>query len=234
MRHITDMPAAIESMVIKKNLNIMREEAETALRVFYAYQTICNLLTDERYVRLVNKNVHFWRIFISSTQTKLFMALGRLYDNDIDTFSFQKFVRLCRDNIHEFEREYLETRKLEGRPTRPVWMDVYLDEAYYAVSEDIQKLAKLAQPYSKRFKGVYKDIRNRVFGHAVHTDAEVVSALLRDANLSEIEDVLTAIWSFYSQVWMLYEHGQEPSFTIRPYLYKDEVIDSVKVALQPP
>lgn len=227
------IPIAINQMVIKKNLKIMREEAETALRVFYAYQAISNLLTEEQYVRLVNKNVHFWRIFISSTQTKLFMALGRLYDNSGDAFSFHKFVKLCREAIHEFGRESLEERKMEGAQARPPWLDKYLDEAYYATVEDIQKLAKLTKPYNKKLKGVYQEIRDKVFGHAVHTDAEVVSALFRDTNFDEIEQVLTAIWSFYSQVWMLYENGHEPSFEIQPYPYGDEVIASVKAALVP-
>lgn len=227
------MPVTIDEMVVKSNLKIMREEAETALRVFYAYQAISNLLTEERYVRLVNNNVHFWRIFISSTQTKLFMALGRLYDNSGDAFSFHKFVKLCRETIYEFGREYLEARKMEGTQVRPSWLKKYLDEAYYATAEDIQKLAKLAKPYNKKLKGVYQEIRDKVFGHAVHTDAEVVSALFRDTNFDEIEQVLTAIWSFYSQVWMLYENGHEPSFKIQPYPYKDEVIDSIKAALLP-
>lgn len=221
----------IESMIIKKNLKIMREEVETALRVFYAYETISKLLTEEQYVHLVNQNGHFWRIFISSAQTKLFMALGRLYDDSGDAFSFHKFIKLCLENIHEFSKEYLEVRKTEGQETRPSYLDKYLNDAYYATETDIRDLAFLAKPYNKRLKGFYQEIRNKVFGHAIHTDKDVVSALFRDANFAEIEAVLTTFWFIYNQIWLLYENGHQPSFTIEPYQYKDEVIVSVSKAL---
>lgn len=139
---------SIESMVIRKNLIILRTETETALRTFYAYEQVSKLLTEERYVRLINQNGHFWRIFISSVQTKLFMSLGRLYDNSGDAFSLNKFIKACLENIHEFDRDHLESRKLDGQQSRPRWLNKYLNEAHYASAQDIQRLAKLAKPYN--------------------------------------------------------------------------------------
>ena len=221
----------IDSMIIRKNLKILRDEVETALRVFYAYEQISKLLAEERYVYLINKNGHFWRIFISSVHTKLFMALGRLYDDSGGAFSFHQFIKLCRDNISEFARDYLETRKLDGHHTRPSYLDEYLEKAYYASPADIQKLAQLAKPFNKRLRGVYREIRNKVIAHAIHTDTNVASALFQDTNFNEIETVLTVMWSIYNQIWMLYENGHQPSFSIEPYQHKDEVVDSVEHVL---
>lgn len=55
-------------MVMKEYLKLCREEVETALRVFYAYETIQKLMSEQRYVDLVNKNVYFWKIHLSALQ----------------------------------------------------------------------------------------------------------------------------------------------------------------------
>jgi len=219
-------------MVIRENLKLCREEVETALRVFYAYETMHRLMSEQRYVDLVNKNIYFWKIHLSALQTKLFIALGRLYDDSGDAFSFQRFIKFCRDNILEFGKDGLEIRKIDGAATRPPWLDGYLAEAYYATTQDIDRLAKLAQPYNKKLKGVYQDIRSKVFAHAVHTFSETIASLFQNTNFSEIEDVLTALWSIYTQIWMLYENGHQPSFTIEGYPHKDEVVNSVKSVLE--
>lgn len=221
-------------MVIKKNLKLCRKEVENALQVFYAYETMHKLMSEQRYVDLINKNICFWKIHLSALQTNLFIALGRLYDDSGDAFSFQRFIKMCRDNIKEFGKDGLEIRKIDGAPTKPPWLDGYLEEAYYATTEDIDRLAKLAKPYNKKLKGVYQDIRSKVVAHAVHTDSETIASLLQCTNFGEIEEVLTALWSIYTQIWLLYDNGHQPSFTIEGYLYsyKDAVVNSTKSVLE--
>jgi hypothetical protein len=218
-------------MSLKVHIESLRREVETTIRVFYAYESMAKLLSEQQYVDLVNNNVYFWKIFLSSIQTKLFIALGRLYDDSNDAFSFRNFMKICRENIKEFGQDYLEKRKLNGSSTRPEWLDDYLKDAYFAVTGDIDALAKLARPFNKKMKGLYKEIRSKVFAHAIHTDAIVISNLLEDTNLHEIESALTALWSIYSQVWQMFENGRKPTLEIEPYPYKDEVTNCVKFAV---
>lgn len=218
-------------MKLKTDLDRLRSEIETAVRVFYAYEAFNKLLIEQRHVDLINTNVYFWKIFLSSIQTKLFIALGRLYDDSNDAFSFHRFINNCRVNINEFGRDYLEKRKMDGVSDRPEWLDDYLNDAYFAEIKDIEALAKLARPFTKRMKGLYKEIRSKVFAHAIHTDAEVISNLFEDTDLEEIESALLALWSIYSQVWQLYNNGRKPTLELEAYPYKAEVIDCVKMAI---
>ncbi len=218
-------------MTVGAHLETFREEVETAIRVFYAYEAMFKLLSEQQHVDLVNNNIYFWKIFLSSVQTKLFIALGRLYDDSNGTFSFQTFIRICRGNIEEFGHESFEKRRLIDYATRPDWLDGYLQGAYFARVEDIDTLARLARPFNKRMKGLYKEIRNRVFAHAIHTDKIAISNLFEGTNFKEIEDALTTLWSIYSQVWQLYHNARQPTLEIESYPYKAEVYDSVKTAV---
>lgn len=220
-----------EKMNLDAYIDRLRQEVETAIRVFYAYEAMSKLLSEQQYVDLVNKNVYFWKIFLSSVQTKLFIALGRLYDDSNDAFSFHRFVNACKENIEDFGYESLEKRKLNGSSTRPEWLDDYLRDAYFAKIKDIDALSRLARPFNKKMKGLYKEIRSKVFAHAIHTDAVDISNLFGGIKFEEIDGALTALWSIYSQVWQLYHNGRQPTLKIEPYLYKDEVVNAIRTAV---
>lgn len=212
-------------------INRLRHEVETAIRVFYAYARVNQLLSEQQYVNLINKNVHFWRIFLSSTQTKLFIALGRLYDDSNDAFSFHSFMKTCRENITEFDRDNYEKRILKDYTERPAWLDDRLRDSYFAEVEDMNKLSKLAKPYNKIMKGLYKEIRSKVFAHAIHTDNTVIANLFEGINLEDIENALKTLWSIYNQIWHMYYNGRKPSFEIEEYHYKDEVDNCINLAV---
>ncbi len=217
------------------NLNILinrlRHEVETAIRVYYAYVKVNQLLSEQKHVDLINKNVHFWKIFLSSTQTKLFIALGRLYDDSNDSFSFHSFMKTCRDNIKEFSRDNFEKRTQNEYSERPEWLDERLRTAYFAETGDLDKLAKLAKPYNNKMKGLYKEIRSKIFAHAIHTDETVIANLFQETNLEEIENALKTLWSVYGQIWQMYHNGQKPTYNIEEYHYKDEVNDCIQLAV---
>jgi hypothetical protein len=210
------------------------KEVETALRVFYAYKSANELLSQG--TNLFYKNPHFWMIFVGSVQRTLFISLGRLYDPGNDAFTFRKFIKGCKDNIKEFGRNYVEKRKIEslrrqGELGRPEWLDGFLNNACYAELEDIDRLATLARPYNRRMKGLYLQIRNKVFAHAILQD-EAALDMLADATFTEIENALTALWSIYDQVWkMAYNGKRNLTFEIRPYPYKQQVHEAVKMAV---
>jgi hypothetical protein len=218
-------------MILGTHIEAFREEVETAIRVFYAYEAMSKLLSEQLYVNLVNHNVYFWKIFLSSVQTKLFIALGRLYDDSNDAFSFQSFIKTCRENIEEFGRESFEKRRLSDYTTRPDWLDNYLSDAYFAKVEDIDALARMARPFNKKMKGLYKEIRSKVFAHAIHTDQIVISNLFEGTNFEEIDSDLTALWSIYSQARQLYHNAHQPTLKIEAYPYKDEVDECVRIAV---
>jgi hypothetical protein len=218
-------------MIIGTRLETFRGEVETAIRVFYAYEAMSKLLSEQKYVNLANNNADFWIIFLSSAQTKLFIALGRLYDDSNDAFSFRSFIKICRENIEEFGRQSFEKRRLSDYVNRPDWLDGYLSDAYFGKVEDIDGLARLARPFNKKMKGLYKEIRSKVFAHAIHTDKVVISNLFEGTNFEEIDDALKALWSIYSQIWQLYNNARQPTFKIESYPYRDDVVNCIRTAL---
>jgi hypothetical protein len=208
-------------------LHTLRSEAESTIRTFYALRQFKYLLTSQENVNRINENVYFWIILESSLLTKVFIGIRRLFESKSDTFNFQRALNMIKSNIVDFQPAALELRKLEGISGRPGWLDEYVASVYTPQEADFNALAKLVRLSSKRMKGVYTDAASKIFAHAVHTETTVINNLLENTNLDEIESALNAIWHFYEQVWQMYENGREPSLTISPYPYKEEVQQSV-------
>jgi YgiT-type zinc finger domain-containing protein len=225
-------------MNVREAIDRFRSEIETAIRTFYAYDAYLKLLSEKKYVNLINKNVHFWRIFGHSVHAEMFIAIGRLYDEGKDAFSFQKFIQLCRDNIDEFGVASFEKRRLdESGGNRPDYLDKYLREAYSVRIEDIDTIAALAKPCTKRMKEIYKQIRHKLIAHPIlHElyDSIEVSDLYKTTNMDEIETALLVLWTVYEQISQMYLNCRKPELEIKPYPYKDEIYGGIKLAVCEP
>lgn len=212
---------------MRDHLNTLRNEAESSLRVLYALRQFRTLLSDQKSVNELNKNVHFWQIFESALVTKLFISLRRLYDSSGDTFTVQSFIKDCIVHVDQFSSATLRKRKMEESASAHEWIDGYMKDVHEPTAEDFRSLAKLVKDNSKRMKGLYTDIASKVCAHAIHTDTEEIFKLSQGANFDEIESALTSIWHVYQQVWQMYENGRAPDLNIGKYPYIDEVVDSV-------
>lgn len=212
---------------IRDHLNTLRNETESSLRALYALRQFRILLSDQKSVNELNKNVHFWQIFDSALATKLFISLRRLYDSNGDTFTVQSFIKDCIDHVDQFSSAALRKRKMEGSANAHEWIDGFMKDVHEPTAEDFKKLARLFNVNSKRMKGLYTDIASKVYAHAIHTDTEEIFKLSHGANFDEIESALTSIWHVYQQVWQMYENGRVPDLNIGKYQYIDEVVDSV-------
>ncbi|MDS4028456.1 MAG: hypothetical protein RKO66_00035 [Candidatus Contendobacter sp.] len=215
---------------MRDRLKTLRNETESSLRVLYALRQFRMLLTEQKSVDELNKNIHFWKIFESALTTKLFIGLRRLYDSSGDTFTVQSFIKDCIDHVDQFSSVALRKRRMEESENAQEWIDGFMKNVHEPTVEDFKNLARLVKDKSKRMKGLYADIASKVYAHAIHTDTDEIFKLSQGANFDEIESALTSIWHVYQQVWQMYENGRAPEMSIGKYPYIEEVVDSINRA----
>lgn len=212
---------------MRYHIDNLRKEAETTLRVLYALMQFRHSITCKECVDQINKNADFWLIYESSIRTNLFIGIRRLYENKADTFNFQKFIERCENNIEEFSKKSIRKRKINGNDNAHEWIDEYMESVYEATLEDFRSLSRFVRDNSKKMKGMYTNVASTIFAHAVHIDRPEIYDMMKDLELEEIETALNSIWHAYEQIWQMYENGRKPSIQIRPYPYKQEVVNSV-------
>lgn len=212
---------------MREELNNLRKETETTLRVLYALKQFRMLLTDQNSVNKINENIDFWLIFETSLRTNLFIGIRRLYEVRNETFNFQKFIEQCLEKISQFNKENLKERKSKDIPKEAAWLIKYMKDAYEPTKSDFIELSRIVRENSKKMKGIYTNAASKIYAHAIHIDHATISQITESLCFDEIENALLSIWHCYEQVWQMYENGKKPSFKIGKYPYKKEVYESV-------
>jgi hypothetical protein len=152
-------PAITES-TYWSNVQLLASEIEEAIVIFHTAEEINRLaLRDSTIYRVLNEEPLFWQAYRSTSQTALFMALGRIFDSAPESHSIHKVVSTTMDNIQFFSRPALKARRtIAGQ--EPDWLGTFVAAAWEPVSAaDLRFLKRALQPHSRLFESVYRPIR---------------------------------------------------------------------------
>ena len=212
---------------MREQLNNLRKETETTLRVLYALKQFRLFLTKREYVDKLNKNPDFWMIFETSLRTNLFLGIRRLYEGKSESFNFQNFILHCIKNIDKFSKKSLRTRRISGSNNAHEWIDDFMASVYESKESDFRKLAKIVRINSKKMKGIYTDAASKIYAHAIHMDQASIANITEQLSFDDMELALSYVWHVREQIWQMYENGIEPQFDIGKYPYEHEVIEAI-------
>ena len=125
---------------MREQIDNLRKETETTLRVLYALKQFRLFITKQEDVEKLNENADFWLIYESSLRTNLFVGIRRLYEGKYDTFNFHTFMFHCIKNVDLFSKESLRERKMAASANADEWIDDYMKDVYEPTEEDFKKL----------------------------------------------------------------------------------------------
>ncbi|ELB2090495.1 hypothetical protein QNZ96_004506 [Vibrio parahaemolyticus] len=171
---------------------------------------------DKQILAVLNKTPSSWNIFLHSLQTTTFISLGRIFDPNGNSFSIHRLARYCSKNINEFDRTNLKSRKMDGYLEEPVWLEEYLNGAYYPNQGDIKRLREEISNHRIIYETKYKPIRNKVMAHKDFSKIGKNEELFGKTNITELEGII----SFCNQVKLgiqeQYWNGRKITFTNDP------------------
>lgn len=208
-------------------------EIEEPLRFFYSQQAYGDCLRASKGIEQVNKNVHFWKVFSVSVQRSLFISLGRLFDGVEGARSFPKFQGYCMQNVSEFQKTAIESRRIISNGGRkPDYLDSFLEGCCEVTNDKLGKMFSPVSSVNENARNIYQRIRSKTFAHAIWTKEEEYSELFGLANNNEIERILLTLWAVHQNLWQLYYNGRYPEkeYLILNYKYKEELYDAIKKA----
>jgi len=204
----------------------LRREIETALRVFYTLNKFVLMRSDPSAVSKLNSNPDFWLMYQYSLTMNLFIYLRRLYEGCGGAFNFQKFIKNCIDNIDEFSAQSLRQRRIsEGQSVSDV--DKFIKSAYHPTEDDFRELSKNVRlAKMSKMKKIATRLASKAFAHAVYDD-KAIANLTNQLSYDDIEEALLSIWNCHRQVRQMYDNGRKPDFRADEYPYKKEIYDGV-------
>jgi hypothetical protein len=214
-------------MNTKNWIDFIIKETESALTLLYSYMGFYDALKNEEVVKAANKNSEFWRTHTASLQHTLFLYLGRLSDDGSDCKSFSDFNTHCILNVSDFSKESFLSRRGEVLKMNPG----YLNDSEFPTKQELCDLFSMATKYNGYLRAECKTIRSKVYAHAIYTEEQEYYHLFKKIELTQIEEVLLALWSVSQYLWQSYENAKTISAEVLTFSQKEKIYESTLKAI---
>lgn len=226
------MPITMTETEYRRNLELITTQVEFAIDSFYTEREI-NIIASEQpaIFRKLNRDAAFWNLLLRSLQSEFLMTLGRIFDVNNDALSIHKVLSATVTHAEYFSKTALRARKVAESHGIPDWLDDFINSAWEPTASDLRALKKAAAPYNARFEGVYRPIRNNVFGHNIVTDSGKVSELFEKAAIKEIDEILYFLRDLTQVLFGLFFNGTKPELGQTNDGYKQRVRETVQTVL---
>lgn len=178
----------------------------------YAWKSIHDLsLRDPEINSALNENALSWVIIDHSLLCTLFIALGRIFDEDKKSFSVYNLLNTCIRDIDEFSLSKLKARRNN---------DVY---TFHGVSkDDFNAMMDQAIQWGNIFNDTYKPIRNKIFAHKDKALSWNAHDLFLNTSKQQIIDMLAFLSAVNLVVQQLYDNGEKYSIEYFVEKYNEE------------
>jgi hypothetical protein len=207
------------AVAFEKELEIFRQEAQSAAQFLYAYLSIHETAARRREVHaLLDKSALFWNTNLSALQTAAFIALGRAFDTD-SNHNIGQLLRIAQNNRNIFLKPALGVRKQALGLSAADTVN-YLVTAYEPSVQDFRDIRKRVNKQRTIYEAKYRNIRHQWFAHRNLADANEASVLFAQTNTRELQKLVTFLVSLYDALWNLYFNGYKPSFQQNRYSVK--------------
>jgi len=207
----------------RHTLEQVRVDSDACVQFLYAWVAFHAAASKSLQARhAVNENALYWNTVLGALQTSLFIALGRLFDQDKKSHGLHKLLRIAIQERHIFSKAELAKRKAKESPGAS-WINAYAAAAYVPTLEDLRKLQRYVAKKRSLYTRAYAPIRNKVFAHNGLGSLQKVDALFSRTNLGELQRLVLALRQVHEVLWQYYFNGrvhgiQKPVWTVRALL----------------
>lgn len=196
--------------LFKAELSICLNEVEKCNQVFFTFMTIHGEYADRAEVRdLVDASPFFMRTVLGSLQESMFIALGRLFDEN-SAHSLNALHTQAMAAPGMFSMAALERRKIASSPQNLDWLPAYMEDVYVPVSVDFRSLRKQLAAHRKIYIKKLHYLRCKWFAHREIGGKQVANDLLAKTEIAELESMMTFV-SLYQRAFQdLFDNGNKP------------------------
>ena len=196
----------------EEQLSAFQANMATVTRCFFTMAAINHLASQNAtLLGRLNEAPDFWNLVQAANQTTLFIALGRIFDQNRDVrFSLDKLVGTAQSNGGAiFAANRLADRKRRGSSNADEWLSDYLKNIYVPTTADFRALRQIRDRYRQMFEATYRPIRHEVYAHGIATRAEAVE-LFAETRSGELQRIIRFLQRLGDGLSGVYWNGHNP------------------------
>lgn len=200
---------------------LMHSEIAVAIDSFYILREIHKFASEgtENYNK-INKAARVWSVNLYGLQTAFFITVGRIFDCSKDSHSLKRLFDETEKHPEYFTKAALSARKTESG-VQAAHLPALLVDAWEPTAGDLRCFNDLLTPWQQKYKVMYQPIRHKAFAHRdLVLDPD---HLFSQAQISDIDDLLYALYDSVECLWSLYHNGIKPDFGKRSYDFRARI-----------
>lgn len=195
--------------MIRPLLSEYSKEVAIATDCYFTLKHINNSgFEDKSIFRGLDRNARSWNIICYSLQCSYFIAIGRIFDIDSQTFSIHKLIAQCIENVDIFGVEQLKNRKSISFNGDSNGLKQYIDHADNITAQHFQRLKGEIAKYQKIYEKKIRPIRHNHFAHKNFDLLHYTDNLFKDTQIIEIENIITFINQLDQHLFQLFHNGK--------------------------
>jgi hypothetical protein len=171
---------------------------------------------SRRLLNRLNRTPTFWLVSAAAFQTAAYISFGRVFDRK-SQYNVDALLDAAERDIALFQRNALAERKREGKPTDPLWLQDYLNKAFYPTLRDFQLLRRKVDQHRVVYERIIRPARNKYIAHRERHGYTEVQQLFGTGKLRELWWLTTFLLQLNEALWELLHNGRKPRF--RPMRY---------------
>ncbi|MGL1903395.1 MAG: hypothetical protein OCC49_14745 [Fibrobacterales bacterium] len=196
--------------IVLKYLQVYLSEVGKATTAFHMWVTFDKEARERPEVlSLLNENAMFWNASKNSWMDAFIIALGRIFDEDGESFSADMFLKIIIQNIEQFKLDNLRKRVIESTNDNAPWIDEFMADAFEPDVRHFQIMRSKLKVKRDIFNDIYKPIRNKIIAHKDLETIDSASELLAKTNFIEIKELLSYLNRVYLVLFNLIHNGTE-------------------------
>ena len=186
------------------------QEVISTSKKFYTWFTLHDLIVDDQEVyQFINNGPNPWMLFMDSLQTAFQVGLGRIFDQDKNSFSIHTFLSQCVGQIDEFSKNALENRRMaSSNGVRPDYLDDLLLRAIQPTELTFLPLQEKAAEWHEIYRLNYSQARNKAIAHNDLKTMRNKGDLYATTNIRELSGLFLFLFQVDQTVLALYHDGR--------------------------
>ncbi len=208
-----------------KELNFFRNETESLVRYVYSHGALNDVILNNKSVRkAVNNNPAFWNSVLYSFTDAMFIALGRIFDEENKEgkkSTIHTFFRSIDSNKVIFTKQAFSKRWEASHQNMLDYKDKYMLDVYEMKVEDWRKFRKLKSSLASDYKKFYRPIRDSI-AHRLLTDNDEIRLVMGKVQVRDMEKFCTKLRNLHEALWQLYHNGRGPIVPLKTGRYSSK------------
>lgn len=195
----------------KKHYSEFARSVNFAVRTWYHYVYLSQKVREDPVIfKALSKAPAFWSSYNYSATQTVIIFLGKIFDNDGNTYNIDKMRNATYNGLNHFSKSELRKRKVVSGGEFD-GLDEYIQNASELDGKSIKVISEQVKQAKKLWESM-KPLRDKIYAHNEVLSEGERNELYKAVKNSDVNNILQILLNISNALWNAEFNGHKPDF----------------------